>query len=161
MKNYILRYGVIGGCVNIALGLTNWFTVARLGTTVSQAVGWISIILALMCVPLGIRYFRDKLNGGKVGFGDAFKTGFGITFVFTFLTGLYSILFFIFAGDSFEEWQKQGLSESELRAFELQMEQTPAIFLNPVVQGLIFFAIIFVMGMIVNLISSLILRRSE
>ena len=161
MKNYILRYGVIGGTINIALGITNWFTVARLGPTISQAIGWITIILSLMCIPLGIRYFRDKLNNGAVAFGEALKIGLGITFIYTVLSAIYSVVFFILAGDSFKNWQKRGLSEAELQAFERQLEQTPEIMQSPWFQALILFIMIFIIGLIVTLISSLILKRNS
>lgn len=161
MKNHILRYGLIGGCVNIALGLTNWFTVARLGPTISQAVGWLSIIAAFMCVPLGIIYFRDKLNDGDATFGQAFKTGIGITFVFSLLSGIYSVLFFLFAGEGFEKWRRQGMNDAELQALEAQLEQTPAVLLSPVGQGFMFFVIVLIIGIVVTLISSLVLKRSN
>lgn len=160
MKNYMVRYGLIGGCVSIALGLLNWFTVARYGPTVSQTVGWLSIILALMCVPLGIKYFRDKLNDGRISFTKGMKVGLGIAAIASIVNAVYATLFFVFSGDSFEEWSKQGLSESELIAYEAQMAQTPDFALTPWFQGIVFFFIVFLIGAIISLISALILRRS-
>jgi len=160
MKNYIVRYGLIGGCAMICLGLINWFTVARYGVVASQTIGYLGIILSLMCVPLGIKYFRDKLNGGTVSFGKGLRIGLGITFVTSVVTYFYGLLFFVFAGDSFEEWNKKGLSQTELAAFEMRMEQTPDFVFTPWFQGLIIFLMVFTIGLIISLISSLILRRS-
>lgn len=161
MKNYILRYGLAGGLVSIALGLFNWFTVAQwYGPVVSQTVGWLSIILSLMCIPLGIRYFRDKLNKGRVSFGEGLRIGLGITFVVSVLMYFYSALFFVFQGPEFIEWTKRGLSPAELAAYEQQIAQTPAWVYTPWVQAFILFLSIVLIGLVVTVISSLILKRS-
>lgn len=160
MKNHILRYGIIGGCISVALGILNWFTVARYGPTVSQTFGWIAIVISLMCVPLGIIHFRDKINDGSVSFFGAFKTGFGISLVFSVVTGIYSVVFFLLASDDFDDWRRRGLNEAELQALELQLEQTPAYLLTPLGQGLIFFVMMLLIATVINLVSSLILRKA-
>ena len=114
-----------------------------------------------MCIPLGILYFRDKLNGGSVSFKKGFSIGLGITFVFSIVTFLYSLLFFEFAGDSYQEWIQQGLTEAELQELQLRMEQTPDFVHAPWFQGLVFFLTVFMIGMVINLISSLALKRSQ
>lgn len=162
MKNYILRYGLWGGGISIGLGLINWFTIAQIyGPGVSQVIGYLSIVLSLMCVPLGIKYFRDKLNSGKLTFVHGFKIGLGITFVASLVTFLYSMLFFVMAGDSFDEWSRKGLSETELAEMQAQIAQTPDFVLTPWFQGLILFLTVFMIGLIINLISSLALKRAE
>ncbi|HUF03182.1 MAG TPA: DUF4199 domain-containing protein [Aridibacter sp.] len=161
MNNYILRYGIGGAIVSIALGLFNWFTVAQWhGVTASQTVGWLSIILSLMCIPLGIRYFRDKLNKGRVSFGEGFRTGLGITFVVSVLMYFYSALFFIFQGDEFIEWTKRGLSPSEIAAYEQQIAQSPAWVYTPWFQAFLLFVSILLIGVVITAISSLILKRA-
>ncbi|NNE98358.1 MAG: DUF4199 domain-containing protein [Pyrinomonadaceae bacterium] len=160
MKNYMLRYGLIGGCVSITLGLINWFTVARFGPIPSQTVGYLSIILSLMCVPLGVKYFRDRLNDGKVQFTKAFRIGLGITLVASTVNMFYGMLFFLFAGDSFEEWSKQGLTQAQLLEREAQLAQNPEFVGTPWFQGFLFFLLLMTIGAIISLISAFILRRS-
>ncbi len=161
MKNYILRYGLIGGSISIVLGLTNWFTVAEwYGPTVSQVIGWISITLSLMCVPLGIKYYRDKLNHGSVSFGKGFRIGIGITFVVTVVIFIYSVLFYLLAGDSYDEWRKRGLSEAEVLELEAQIAQGPDFLYSFWFQGFALMFSVFIIGMIVNLISNLVLKRT-
>lgn len=161
MKNYVLKYGLIAGIINITLGLSNWFTIAQaFGPSISQTVGYLSMVLSLMCIPLGIKYFRDKINNGNVSFAKGFRVGLGITLIASVITFFYSALFFVFAGDSFDEWSKKGLSASELEAYELRLVQTPDFVFTPWFQGLILFLSVFMIGSIINLISSLVLRRS-
>ena len=159
MKNYILRYGIAGGLIHIALGLSNWLFIAGFSRNASQTIGWISILLSFLCIPLGIKYFRDKLNDGKLGFVEGLKIGLGITTVFSVVTFLYSLLFFIFAWDNFLKWQKKYMSPEELQAYEAQLAQIPDFIPVPVFHGVMFFLTIFVIGCVINLISTLILRK--
>ncbi|MDN5202670.1 DUF4199 domain-containing protein [Fulvivirgaceae bacterium BMA10] len=162
MKNYVLRYGLLGGCVSIGLGLFNWFFIAStLGHNASQFIGYLSLILALFCIPLGIRYFRDKLNDGAVSFGEGFKIGAGITFITSLMVFLYSALFFVFAGDDFNAWREKGLTQSELEQVRQQMVEMPEFVLNPWFQGFVMFLMAFLIGMIINLISSLVLKSTN
>jgi len=162
MKNFILRYGLIGGCISIVLGLFNWFFIAqKFGYNASQFVGYLSIILGLLCIPLGIKYFRDNLNDGVVSFREGLKIGIGITLVTSIIMFFYSLLFFVFAGDDFKTWYEKGLTESELKQAELQMAEMPDFILSPWFQGLITFLIIFFIGLIINLVSSLALKSSN
>ena len=111
MRNFVLRYGVLGGCISIALGLINWFFVAQtFGSYPSQVVGYLSIIVALMCVPLGIKYFRDKLNKGAVSFREGFGIGTGITLINAIINFFYSATFFVVEGENFREWQEQAMT---------------------------------------------------
>ncbi len=161
MKKITFRYGIVGGCISITFGLINWFTISQYyGPASSQIVGYLTIIISLMCVPLGIRYFRDNLNGGAISFSKAMKVGLGITTIFTTVTFLYSMLFFLFAGDDFETWRRKGLSDKELAVLDAQMVQTPDFVFTPFFQGLVLALSVFLIGVIINFVSSLALKRS-
>lgn len=158
MKKYILRYGILGASVSIFLGLLNWFLIAnRFDYTTSQVVGYASIVVSLMCIPLGIKYFRDKLNGGLVSFNRALKIGLGITLVSASVTFLYSFLFFVFAGEKFTNWSQEGMSETTLE----RMAQAPEFVMTPLFQGFIMFLTVLLIGFIINLISSFALSGSK
>ncbi len=162
MKTVNLRFGIIGGCISIAFGLLNWFTISQwYGAAASQAVGYLTIIASLMCVPMGIRYFRDQVNGGAITFSKAMKVGFGITTIFSLISFLYSALFFVFAGEDFDQWRKKGLSSRELAELEVQMAQSPEFVFTPLFQGLILAVSVFLIGMIINFISAFILKKSH
>lgn len=160
MKNLIVKYGVVGGTVSITLGLINWFTISQYyGLTASQIVGYLSIIVSLFCVPLGIRFFRDNLNDGYVSFPKAMKVGLGITAIFSLVSFLYSMLFFVIAGEDFDEWQRRGLSQADIEQLERQIAQAPDFVYTPIFQGFMLAVTIFLIGMVINLISSLALKR--
>lgn len=143
------------------LGLMNWLFIApnsSPGTT--QLLGYLAAILSLLCVPLGIVYFRDKLNDGVVSFAQGFKVGLGISLILSLVVFCYSVLFFVFAGDDYRNWQAKALNETELKEFQMKIEQMPEYVLSPWFQGFLVFLSVFLIGVIISLISSLFLKRS-
>ena len=160
MKKYILKYGIVGGLVSSILGTLNWILIARsVGVSASQAVGYISIALSLLCIPLGVRYFRDKQNKGVVSFAQAFKIGLAITSIAAIVMAIHSALFFAFQKDEFMAWQKEGLSQAQLAAFNEQMAAMPDYAYTPFFQAVVMFIMVFLIGAVVNVISALVLKQ--
>ncbi len=159
MKNYVVRYGLYAGMTLIVLGLFNWFVIAPNGYQVSQAFGYLSMVIALFTVPMAIKYFRDKLNDGFVSFGKGMKIGMGVTSITSLVMGIYSALFFYLQGDQFMEWSKQQLSAEEWAEAEAYMETMGSIAMSPLFQGFIMFLTVFFIGAIITLISALVLKR--
>ena len=162
MKRYVISYGLWGALTSIALGLINWFTIARmLGPVVSQTLGYLSMIVALLCIPLGIRYYRDKINDGEVSFGKGFRIGLGITAVASTVIAIYGMLFFWIAGEDFNNWSREGLTEAELITLEAQISQTPSFVYTPWFQGVMLGLTVVLLGLIINLVSALLLKRTS
>ena len=162
MKNYILKYGSVGGLILIVLGLLNWYLIAPYFTvSTSQTVGYLGITLSFLCVPMGIKYFRDKLNNGVVSFIQAFKIGISITLVVSVIMFFYSMLFHIFQGEKFQEWQFKDLQGAELQAMQEQMAAMPEFSTTPWFQGLVLFVLVFLIGLVVCLLSAFLLKQVE
>lgn len=162
MQKFKLRYGIIGGLISSLLGTLNWLFIAQsVGVQASQTVGYLSILVSLLCIPFGVRYFRDKLNSGQVEFGQAFLIGLGITVVAGIVMAIHSILFFVFQKEEFMEWQRSGLSSSELASFNEQIAQTPDYIYTPWFQGIVMFLMVFLMGIVVNIVSAFIMQRKS
>lgn len=160
MKKIILKYGIAGGVISSILGTLNWLFVAHsIGVQGSQTVGYISITISLLCIPFGVRYFRDKLNNETVSFGQAFKIGLGITVMAGIVMAIHSVLFFAFQKDEFLDWQKKDLSQAELMAFNEQLAQMPDFAYTPWFQGTVMFFMVFLIGAVINLISGLLLKK--
>lgn len=160
MKKIVFIYGITGGVISGVLGTLNWLLIAHLiGVEGSQAVGYLSITLSLLCIPLGVRYFRDKLNNEKVSFGQAYKIGLGITVMAAFVMAIHSVLFFAFQQEEFLEWQRADLSHTELMAFNEKLAQMPEFVYTPWFQGIVMFFMVFLIGAVINLISGLLLRK--
>jgi len=156
MKRLIIRYALYGSSVSIALGLLNWFVLAPISVGLSQAVGYLSIIASLFCIPLGLKYFRDKLNSGSLTFKEGFRIGMGITLVASAILFLYSLLFFVIAGSDFTEWREAGMTAEG----QAEMTNMPDYIMSPLFQAVIMFVTVFLIGFIINLISIFVLKSN-
>src|SRR3546814_16470098 len=83
MGRNILKYGVIAGLV-VAAGM--WGTLLAFGGDMPHgwfglALGYLSMLVALSAVFVGIKRHRDVDRGGVIGFGPAFGVGRGISLV--------------------------------------------------------------------------------
>ena len=158
----MLKYGILGGLLSSVLGTLNWVLIAQsVGVSASQAVGYLSITISLLCIPFGVRYFRDQLNQGQVNFGQAFKIGLVITLIAGIVMAIHSVLFFAFQKDAFLEWQRNDLSPADLAAFNEQLAQMPDFAFTPWFQGIVMFIMVFLIGAVVNVISALMLRQEK
>ena len=110
---------------------------------------------------VNLGYGIPKGINGMVSFGEGFKIGMGITFVTSIIMFFYSMLFFVLAGDDFMKWREKVLTESELKQAQLQMAEMPDFVLSPWFQGLVMLLSVFLIGIIINLISSLVLKNSK
>ncbi len=162
LKRYIFKYGFVGGLVASVFGTLNWLLIAKpLGVAGSQSVGYLTITLSLLCIPLGVKYFRDKLNNGVVSFVQALKIGLGITGVAGIVMAVHSVLFFAFQKEEFIAWQRSDLTPTQLVAFDEQLAQLPDFAYTPWFQGIVMFCMVFLIGAVVNVISALILKRDK
>ncbi|NNF34760.1 MAG: DUF4199 domain-containing protein [Saprospiraceae bacterium] len=159
MKSYIIRYGLYSGCLLIVLGLINWFLIAPQGIKLSEAFGYTSFIVALMAVPLAIKYFREKLNKDQVTFGQGMKIGLGVSFITSFIQGLYSMIFFVLQGDKFLKWYQENMTPEEWEAAQEQLGPMEELIYAPWFQGIVMFVTVFLIGFIISLISSILLKR--
>jgi hypothetical protein len=161
MKKHLIKYGIWAGIINIVLGLTNWYTVAQAyGPGLSQTLGYLSMAAALLCIPFGIKYHRDQINEGLISFGQGIAVGMGISVVAAIITFLYSLIFFIFAGDDFGAWQEKWLTAEELQAAQEALAQAPEFVASSWFQALILGITGLAMGLIISLISATVLKKS-
>ena len=160
MKNYVIRYGLIAGLVLTILSWLNWFIVARfLGYNPSQFFGYLSMFIGLLAVPLGIKYYKEQINEGKVSFGKAFQIGMGITAIASIIMFLHSAFFFYVQGDAFLEWYEKSMSVGEWEVAQAQMATMGDSFMNPWFQGLVMLVTVFLVGLIMSLLASLFLKK--
>lgn len=160
MKNVVLRYGIVSGCVLIFTGIMNWLFVAKqFGYTPSEVVGYASFFIALMAVPLGIKYYKENLNNGFITMKDSFKIGLGITGIASLVMFFYSLIYFKVFGDEFMEWYESSVSVEEWKNIESQMASMPDYMMTPWFRSLVMLITVFFIGFIITLISSLVIPK--
>ena len=174
MKKYILTYGSIGGVVVLILMyISQLISTDSGGNTdfeLAETLGYVSMILALSVIFLGIKSYRDQDLGGQITFGNAFKIGILITLV---AAVFYIVGWMIYyhtsegASDflnqymeaSVDKMEASGSTQEEISAFKKQSMEFAEMYENPLVMAGITLLEIFPVGLVITLISALILKK--
>ena len=116
----------------------------------------------------GIRYWRDNFNAGRLSFGEGFKLGTLITLFPSIAFGLFTLLQLNVLEPDFNNRyyahyvQKVKASTPPERIQETlqKLESEKEMFASPFMQFSIMFLTVFLIGIVITVISSLILQRS-
>jgi hypothetical protein len=134
-----------------------------------EVIGYLTILLAMVFVFMGIRYYRNHINNGVLSFGKGLKIGTLIVLIPSIFFGLFDIFYAKVLNPSWatdyydhfaEEIRKNTAPEKAQPALD-KLQSQMEMFNNPVMQFLIMFATVFVIGFIVTIISSLSLMRKQ
>lgn len=168
------KYGSIAGVIMVVVfflpflifkgqDLYNFFLVGEI-------IGYSTMILSLLFVFFGIRSYRDSELGGMITFGKAFATGLLITLVASIIFGLFTVLLYTVIspnlGNEMIEFYKRSIMESGqpqqiIDKQIAEMEAQRGLFNNAAFNGFLMFATVFLIGMVVALISSFILKTKN
>ena len=170
MKQTVFRYGIYGTIAGLALGAIQFFIlIPKLGYEGAELTGYLTILLSMVFVFLGIRYYRDRMNGGRLSFGEGMKLGVLIALVPAIFFSLFDLLYVEVINPGYmEAYQaqyvenlKQTSTPAELPAKLEKFEKQKEMFNNPLMMFLVMFATVFVIGVIVTIISALTLRNNK
>jgi hypothetical protein len=147
MKTTVIRFGTYG----ILVGFVAFLAGLYFDITTNEAFGYATIVVSLLFVYFGIKHFRDRRNEGKISFGKGMVIGLMIS-IFTAI-GI-AIADYIYTTvinpDFFEEYAElMKAKDPSVEIVEFTSSEA-AIFM---------FAIVFIIGLMISLISSLILQR--
>jgi hypothetical protein len=178
MTRIILIYGGIGAVIVGSLmiaGMLSWTPEQMAGSDEGSMdsgliVGYLTQIVALTAVFLGIKHFRDRERGGVIKFLPAFLVGLGISAVAS-LGWVLSWEVVLASGFNYQavmnEMTAQQAASSGLTgaALEQKIAESQAFMKlymeNPLVRMPISFIEMFPVGVIISLISALLLRNSR
>lgn len=167
MGRIILIYGIISGLIvgaGMALSMA-----AGVGMGVAgMAVGYLTMLIALSMVFVGIKRYRDEACGGAIRFASALGVGIGISLVATlFYAAGWEI--YLYATDySFmpdyiaamlEAERKAGASPAALAQLEADMQGYLEAYENPITRVLMTMSEIAPVALLVTLVSAFLLRR--
>lgn len=171
MKKTILVYGLISGGISAALMLGSALfmrgDVANFDG--AEVFGYASMILSTLFIFLGVRAYREQLDGKLISFGKAFQVGLYITliscaiYVLTWMilsNTLMSDFMDKYAAYSLQKLQEAGASATEISQKTAEMEKYKELYKNPLTKAAVTFLEPFPIGLLVTLISAAILRRS-
>ena len=171
MRRYALIFGTIAGVV---LVLMMFLTMPFLGEDIdydtAEWLGYISMIVALSAIFIGIKSYRDKESAGLISFGKAFKVGLFITLVASVFYVAGWFFYINTAGTNFmdsyyqhsvEKIKTSNDPETEIQAKIADMEKWRELYKNPLIQIGLTFIEIFPVGLLITIISATILKKKN
>ncbi len=173
MTGLILRYGTIAGLIVAIPMVWRMLTIeadAGADPLGGMLVGYLTMLIALTAVFLGIKQYRDRIKGGAVKFLPAFGVGLAISVVagVFYVVGweismAYSDFDFaqFWANYIVEGARAKGASAAELAQANADAQKFLAQYSNPLWRIPMTFIEIFPVGILVSLISAAILRNSR
>ena len=170
MWRNIVKYGVIAGLV-VAAGM--WGTLLAFRGDMphgmlGMALGYLSMLVALSAVFVGIKHHRDVDRGGVIRFWPAFGMGLGISLV----AGIFYVLAWElaqatvvgdfashYAASTIAQAKASGADAAALARLSAQMESFKLQYADPLFRLPMTFAEIFPVGVLVSLVSAAVLRN--
>lgn len=155
-----LNWGVILGIALIIYSLLMWF----LDLSLEKWVSWISYLIMIGGIILGTKSYRDNNLNGAITYGQAL--GFGVLMLLfaSFVSAIYSYIFFAFIDPEFvnkmlqmveEQLLERGMPDEQIEmAIEMQRK-----FMKPVIMALMTIPTYTFVGLIISLITSIFLKK--
>jgi hypothetical protein len=163
MLRSILVFGLIGAVVCGAFmvaGSLGWATNGTAPPENGMVVGYLTQLVALTVVFLGVKHHRDRALGGVIRFLPAFGMGLAISAVATlgWVLGwevVVAMSGFDFGKMMLEQATATGASEEKIT----EMMAFAEAYRNPLVRMPISFVEMFPLGLVVSLVTALVLRN--
>ncbi len=167
MKKTVIKFGLYGALTICILFLISWFLLSDLPFGTQEILGYVSMILSLGFVYLGIRHFRDKENEGRVSFKKALVIGILISLITALAFGILDVIYTeILNPDFMNEYydatvenMRNSLPPDEFKVQLAEIEAQKQLFSSPIFSFALMASTVFVIGFIISLISALILQR--
>lgn len=170
MFRIMLIYGLIAGLIVIAVVVIGFQLSGGEIAEGSQLVGYLTMLVAMSLIFVGVKRYRDQALGGVIKFWRAFGLGVGIAAVagVAYVVGweVYTSLSGIdFAGAYLEAQREtyiaEGLTGAALQDKLKPLQDMMALYENWWFRLPITFTEIFPIGLLVALVSALLLRNPK
>ncbi len=168
MLKKILVYGLIAGVIAGGALSTIVIGLADSESSHSMLVGYLTMLVALSAVFVGIKRYRDVDLGGVIRFWPAFGMGIAMSVVASVLyvaaweaSVAFTHMDFAssYSASMIEQMKAKGASVDELAKFVADMEQFKVQYANPFFRLPMTFVEIFPVGVLVSLVSAGLLRN--
>ncbi len=171
MKKFILRNGLYSAGFLLAVSLLLFVAMGGASGSsdnygMGEIFGWLSIVLSLSFIFLGIHQYRRE-NEGPITFGQVLKMGLLISLFPSVLFALYNIFYIeVLDPQFFEKYYDYQLEQalatanpSEHAEIEKTMAAEYTSFANVPFQTFLMFASVFLIGTVMSVISGLVFSR--
>ena len=166
---YALLYGFLSGLV-IILTMIAGLVFGKDVFLSSAVFGYLTMLVALTLIFVGVKRYRDNELGGVVRFGRAFALGLGIAVVSSVI---YVAVWEIYQAQTdyafIDEYtdhvvsakEKEGATPEALAQLRQEMAELKTSYANPLFRVPMTFLEIFPVGLLVALVSAAILRNPK
>ncbi|SEP93838.1 Protein of unknown function [Hyunsoonleella jejuensis] len=151
MKQTILKYGGYGAIVGFLIFVIHLALGKDLDFGTLEILGYVSIFVSLSFIYFGIRYYRDKINNGKISLGNALLIGVLISVLVGIGIGIADYIYTQYINPNFFKDYTQMLIEEGRGDEVIEMTSTTG--------ALFMLVLVTIIGFIISLISGLILQR--
>jgi hypothetical protein len=170
MARIIIVYGVIGGII-VAIGM--WVSMSAQpegGGALGMVVGYLTMLIALSTVFVGIKRYRDTACGGVIRFLPALGLGLAIALIASaFYVLAWELWMFrtnytfvdVYIAKSLEAMRVEGKSSAEIAAFARDMAAMKVSYADPIYRMAITLSEIAPIAVLVATISAAVLRNSR
>jgi hypothetical protein len=168
MKKIVLTYGLISGAIAALMMFATIPFMGRVPYEYLTALGYTTFVVSFLMVFFGIRSYREKVGGGTITFGRAFKVGILITLISCVIYMFsWEFIYRNFLPDFLEKYsnymvEKQraaGATPEQLNQLAQESQQFIEMYKNPFVRLASSMMEAFPVGLLLTLISALILRK--
>ena len=169
MGRIIAVYGAIAGVIVMIGMFINISFVSDHGT-MGMVAGYLSMLVALLFVFVGVKRYRDVHLGGVIGFGRALMVGLGIAGVASLFYVLSWEVYMWQTGGTFmadyiatsvEDMRAAGKPAAEIAAFSAEMGAMAEQYKNPLFRMALTLTEIFPVALLVSIVSAALLRKSS
>ncbi|MGZ5190830.1 MAG: DUF4199 domain-containing protein, partial [Flavisolibacter sp.] len=121
MKQTALRYGMYSILVILILSCVHFFILMKILTYGQMEVaGYLTMLLSMIFVYFGLRYYRDEKNNGVLTFGQGLKLGSLIVLFPSIFFGIFDVLYIKvinpgWVNDALEGMKRGGMSDAEFQ----------------------------------------------
>jgi hypothetical protein len=168
MNRIIAVYGCIAGVI-LVIGFEGSIATGLMGHgTGSLIFGYLTMLVGLSMVFVGVKKYRDEALGGVIRFGTALALGYGIAAVASlfYVLGWEAYLFFTdysfmpdFAASMVEAQRTAGASAAEIAATEAEMAGYVEMYANPLTRMAMTLVEIAPVAVVVPLVCAALLRN--
>ncbi len=168
MGRIIGVYGVIGGVI-VAIGMLAGIIFVSDHGIMGMVVGYLTMLVALSMVFVGVKRYRDTIEGGVVRFLPAFGIGLGIALVASMFYVVAWEIYMYATNYSFMEqyvasairgMQAAGKPAADIAKFSTEMDALKVQYADPLFRMAMTLAEIAPVGLLVSLVSAVVLRNS-
>ncbi|MEN1784186.1 MAG: DUF4199 domain-containing protein, partial [Bacteroidota bacterium] len=103
MKNTILRFGLYGALTICTLFLLEWYAAQGLSYSTKELIGYLSMLVALSFIYVGVKHYRGRYNGGVLSFKKGLVIGLGISLITALAFALLDVLYVTVLNPGFME----------------------------------------------------------